>query len=192
MLVVHAVAFVVLLAGFIARVQYAEAEGVRLDPAVIVLAVILTVVVIVALSVALTFRRRSRLRRAIGTAGVDGVTVFGYWSRLNTVPFLADAQAVPARGFDVAVTATARGISLRALKRRELVDFGLIPWSEIESIGGVRKTVGVGVVAKGGVVTIRTTHPVAPYAAVIELFPVGQPSAAAAEQLRIADPRPAR
>ncbi|WP_348788935.1 hypothetical protein [Leifsonia sp. NPDC080035] len=170
--------------------RYAEAEGVHLDPVLIVLAVVLTVVVIVALSVALTFARRSRLRRALEAAGIDEPTVLGYWSRLNTVPFLADPRGVPGRGVDVAVAATTQGIHLWALMRRRLTDFGLISWSAIVSIDGVRKTVGVGVETKGGVITIRTEQPVTPYAKTIELFPIGQTSAVAAERLRAADPRP--
>lgn len=183
-LAVHAAAFVVLLVGFIARVRYAEAEGVRLDPVMIILAVVITVVLILALSIALTFARRSRLRKAVAAAGIGGVTVFGYWSRINTVPFLADPKAMPGRGTDVAVTATTGGLRLRALRRRRLSDFGLIPWSAVVSIEGARRTVGVDVAAKGGVITIRTEHPVAPYAQVIELFPAGQSSAEAAERLR--------
>jgi hypothetical protein len=196
LLLVHALAFVVLLIGFIARVRYAEAEGVLLDPVLIVLAVVLTVVFVVALSVTLTFARRSRLRKAVaaarGTSGAGEVTVFGYWSRPNTAPLLADPGAMRGRGMEVAVTATTEGLRLRTLRERKLADFGLIPWSAVVAIDGARKLVGVGIAAKGGVITIRTDHPVAPYAQLIELFPAGESSAEAAARLRSADPRTSR
>jgi len=135
-------------------------------------------------------RRRGAWTVLVIHAAIDGVTVFGYWSRLNTVPFLADPRGAPSRGLDVAVTATTRAIRLRAVRHRKLADFGLIPWPALAAIDGVGKTVGVDVEAKGGVITISSEHPVTPYAKIIELFPVGQTSTVAAQQLRATDPRP--
>ncbi|MFJ3392078.1 hypothetical protein [Leifsonia aquatica] len=190
LLAVHAVAFVVLLFGFILRIDALRAEGTSIDPVVIVDAVILTVVFAVGLSVVLTLRRRSRPRRAITAAGAGDATVFCYWSRVNNPPFLArSGLRASGRGLDAAVTATADGVRVRLLERRRLVDFGPIPWSALGEVGESAKEVGVGVTARGGVLTIRTARPVSPYARLMEFFPLGETAAVGAARLSASDPR---
>ncbi|MEY9950644.1 hypothetical protein [Leifsonia sp. EB34] len=187
LLVTHAVVFVLLLMGFALRVRYAQAEDVHIDWIAIILAAVATVVFIVLLALLLVFRRRAALRHALTTSGVRGPVVLAYWSRMSTPPFLTQEGLTPlGRGLDVAITADPDGIHVRARVRRRLVDFGLIPWSHLESIDSGDKSVGVGIQAKGGVVRIGLRERTPPYADRIELFPLGQAASVAVQALTAA------
>jgi hypothetical protein len=184
LLATHAVVFVLFLIGFILRVRYLQAEGVRIDWTAIVLAMVGTVVFIVLLALLLVFHRRTALRRALATRGIHGPVVLAYWSRMSTPPFFTQEGLTPrGRGLDVAVTAAPDGIHVRARVRRRLVDFGLIPWSHLESIDAGNKTVGVGIQAKGGVLRIGLREHTPPYADRLEFFPLGQTAVDAARVL---------
>jgi hypothetical protein len=180
----HAVAFVLLLLGFILRLRSVTAEGVTVDPLALILVAAGTVVFIILLALLLVFRRRAGLKKAIAASGLAAQAVYAYWSRLNNPPFLARAlKGTPARGFDVAVTADREGLHVRTVVRRKLVDLGLIPWAEVTNIEGARKEVGVGMQYKAGVLTIRTTTPISPYTNWLEFFPLGETSLTAAAKL---------
>jgi hypothetical protein len=184
LLAAHAVVFVLVLMGFVLRVRYVQAGGVHIDWIAIVLAIVAAVVFIVLFALLLVFVRRTALRRALATSGIHGTIVLAYWSRMSTPPFLTQEGRTPrGRGFDVAVTADPDGIHVRARVRRQLVDFGLIPWSHIETIDSGNKTVGVGIQAKGGVLRICLGEHTPPYADRIELFPVGQAASVAVRVL---------
>jgi small-conductance mechanosensitive channel len=189
LLFTHAVAFVVLLIGFLLRLRYVEAEGVGLDWIAVVLAIAGTIIFIVALALLLVSRRRAALRRALVKNGVHGPMVLAYWSRVSNPPFLNDDVTGPrGRGLEVAVTTGTGGIHIQALARRSLVDFGLIPWSHLEAIEAGKKMVGVGVPAKGGALRIVLTQRTPPYTERLEFFPTGQAAAEAAQALRTRRP----
>jgi len=175
LLAIHCVAFVALLVGLVLRVRYLEAEGVRLDWTVGVLAVAGTIVFIGLVSWAVVSRRRAGLRAAVARAGLHGSTVLGYWSRMNSPSlFVGEPPVSLGRGLEVAVTADSEGVRIRTLVHHELVDFGLIPWWAVETIDSAPKKVGVGFWAKSGVLRIGLSGPVPPYAEHIEVFPIQQ------------------
>lgn len=172
LLAVHTLAFIALPLGLLLRVNYVQKEGVHLDWIALLLAAAGAVVLIVGLALVATARRRAAVGRALASAGIYGATVIGYWSRLESPPFVE--QEVPGprgRGVEIAITADSEGIHMRALTGGRLTDFGLIPWGRIKTIGAAAKKVGVGVPLKSGVLHIDLSEPTPPYANQLEFFP---------------------
>lgn len=189
LLALHGVVFITLLVAFLLRLRYVQAEGVQLDPLVIVLPTVGVIVLIIGWAVLHTQMQRRALIKAVQAAGVKGIIVYAYWSMLNNPAFLARRpRGIPGRGFDVVVIANSDGIHVQALVHRRLTDFGPISWQAVDGVEGARTEIGVGIRSKGGVLTIRTNTTVPPYTDWLEFFPIDETSATAAN--RVSDARP--
>lgn len=181
---VHLTTFTLILFGVVLRLRYLSAAGIASDPILVLLVIVGTVLLCILPPVLLVRARGARLRDAVGSSSAGCEVVYAYWSRTESPAFIDTLPpGLAARGFQVAVIAGVRGVHLSALAHGRLIDFGLLPWERVSTIEGTAKKVGIGVPVRSGVLRIRTNEPVAPYRALIELFPSKGTAADAAQRL---------